>query len=63
MGILKQILAKQKAFDVIASCESKVHCDGAERYIKRYFEKFEDVLGFRELERALQEHKVSLLGY
>lgn len=61
MEILKQITAKIKAFDIIDSCENADHWNAAERYIKLYFDKFEDFVGKQELERYLQEHKLSML--
>lgn len=61
-GIVKQVLAKTKGHAIIDSCENSVHCEGAERYIERYNEKFEDFLGYQELCRALQKHRLNMLG-
>lgn len=61
MEIIRQIAAKNKAKDIIDSCNNADHWDAAEKYIKLYFEKFEDFLGKRELEDYLQQHKLSAL--
>ena len=60
MGILKQIEAKNKGFKIIQSCTTKEHCKSTTMYINRYFEKFEDFLGYTELNNALLEHKNSV---
>jgi len=44
------IEAKTKAFNVIQSCQTYTQLEGAERYVKFYFEKFEDFLGKQELD-------------
>ena len=62
MEILRQITAKTKGFNIIDSCETGEHCRSAERYIKLYFNKFEDFLGKRELDNYLQEHKIEMLS-
>tara|TARA_R110001592_G_scaffold77586_1_gene233434 strand:+ start:7410 stop:7592 length:183 start_codon:yes stop_codon:yes gene_type:complete len=53
MEIMKQIEAKIKGFKIIDSCETLEHCFGAKRYIDRYLEKFEDLLGSTELTNTL----------
>jgi hypothetical protein len=63
MEIVKQITAKIKGFDIIDSCENANHWVAAERYIKLYFDKFNDLLGKQELDRHLQEHKLRLLNH
>lgn len=63
MEIVKQITAKIKGFDIIDSCENANHWKAAERYIRLYFNKFEDLLGKQELDRHLQEHKLKLLNH
>jgi hypothetical protein len=63
MEIVKQITAKIKGFDIIDSCENSNHWVAAERYIKLYFDKFNDLLGKQELDRHLQEHKLRLLNH
>jgi hypothetical protein len=50
---MKQIEAKIKGFKIIDSCETLEHCFGAKRYVDRYLEKFEDLLGSTELTNAL----------
>lgn len=60
MDILKQIEAKNKGFKIIQSCTTKEHCESTTRYINRYFEKFEDFLGYTELNNALLEYKNSV---
>ncbi len=62
MEIIRQITAKNKAYDIIYSCETIPQCNGAENYVGRYLTLFEDKLGFNELMRVLKEHKVGLLS-
>lgn len=62
MEIVRQLLAKEKAFYVIESCENTSQCDSSESYINLYYNKFEDRLGFEELKRFLKEHKLNLLN-
>lgn len=59
---VKEIMAKTKAFDVIASCESGSQFKSAERYIELYYQKFEDFLGYNELKRELQRVRVESLS-
>lgn len=61
MEILKQVTAKAKCFNVIDSCETSDQFESAENYIKLYFNKFNDFLGFQELKMHLQEVRVSSL--
>jgi hypothetical protein len=61
MEIIKQITAKNKAYDIIYSCETIPQCNTAENYVGRYLTLFEDRLGFNDLMRLLKEHKVGLL--
>ena len=63
MEIIKQLGAKAKALNVIESCKYMSHCDVANNYNKLYLNKFEDMVGYRELERALQTRKIKLLGH
>ncbi len=60
MKILKQIEAKTKGFKVIYSCETIEHFYGAKRYVDRYLEKFEDLIGFTELNNTLLEYENSV---
>lgn len=60
MEIMKQIEAKTKGFKIIESCLTMEHCNGANRYIDRYLEKFEDMLGSTELRNALLIKKDNL---
>ena len=53
MDILNQIECKNRAFNVIDSCITIAHVLSARKYIKLYFEKFEDMLGYMELESEL----------
>ena len=53
MEILKQIAAKEKAIDVINSCETIAHIMSARRYIKLYENLFEDMLGAMSLNDTL----------
>jgi hypothetical protein len=61
MDILNQIECKNRAFDVIDSCITISHVLSARNYIKLYFEKFEDMLGYMELESQLED-KLSLIS-
>lgn len=60
MDIIKQIKCKNKAIDIINSCKTFEQCYVAERYINLYYEMFEDLLGFNELNRTLKKHKLFL---
>lgn len=60
MEIIKQINCKTKAHDIIKSCKTFEQCYAAERYINLYYEMFEDLLGFNELNRTLKKHKLFL---
>jgi hypothetical protein len=60
MGILKQVSAKNKAMDIIHSCEDIEQCVITERYIGLYYEKFHDLLGFTELTLELKKHEYML---
>ena len=62
MEILKQVLAKEKAFHVIESCENMAQCDSSENYINLYYDKSEDRLGFEELKRFLKEQRSYILN-
>jgi len=53
MEIYHQIKCKNKALDIIHSCLTIAHVLVARNYIKLYFEKFEDMLGYMELESEL----------
>ena len=60
--IHKQIIAKEKAKFVIDSCESKAHIDAADRYIVLYGAKFEDQLGYYELQQIKEEKYQKLIN-
>ena len=60
MDTLKQIEAKNKGFKIIQSCTTKEHFESTKRYINIYFEKYEDFLGFTELNNALIKYKNSV---
>lgn len=53
MDIYYQIECKNRAFDVIDSCVTTAHVLSARNYIRLYFEKFEDMLGYMQLESEL----------
>jgi hypothetical protein len=53
MELLKQIEAKQKCVLVIESCLNKDHLKSAYNYVKLYYDKFEDFLGYNELIRMI----------
>ncbi len=61
MEILKQILAKNKAFDVIDSCENWKQFANAEKYIELYYNMFNDFSGKAELNRYLKDKKIKSL--
>lgn len=58
MNILKQIEAKNKGLKIIESCLTREHIKVAERYVDRYFDMFEDTLGFTELNNDLYAKKI-----
>lgn len=60
MNIIKQIDAKNKAFDVINSCETKTHYETAENYVELYLTTFEDMVGYNQLLIALNEKRECL---
>lgn len=49
MGIKKQVFAKEKAYDVISSCDTIEQLDIAKKYVQNYFELYEDALGYNRL--------------
>lgn len=57
MEIVKQILAKDKAFAVIESCETMEQLDVAEKYVDSYRIRFDDTLGAVELSNELRQAK------
>jgi len=61
MEIIKQITAKSKAYNIIDSCKNSNHYEVAHKYIKLYYINYEDFVGKNELERYLQDHKISML--
>lgn len=60
MEIINQIEAKNKGLVIIESCENKDHLEVAYNYILLYLNKFEDVLGFNEMNRLITEKKENL---
>ncbi len=61
MEILKQILAKNKAFDVIDSCENWKQFANDEKYIELYYNMFNDFSVKAELNRYLKDKKIKSL--
>ena len=61
MSIHSQLNAKVKAIDVIESCNTIAHILSAKNYIKLYYKKFEDELGYLYLKREL-ESKSTLIS-
>ena len=61
MSILTQVLTKQKAFDMIYTCESQDHFNGTSNYIELYYKKFEDYLGYNELKSCLKDVQLKSL--
>jgi hypothetical protein len=61
MSIYHQLEAKTKAFDIIESSTCTAHIDAAKKYIKLYYIKFEDELGYLYLKRIL-ENKLTLIN-
>ena len=59
--IINQLGAKSKAMDVINSCITGEHFNGAEKYIELYNQKFDDFLGYNELKRELQRVRIESL--
>jgi hypothetical protein len=53
MEIINQVEAKNKGIVIIESCENKDHLEVAYNYILLYLNKFEDILGFSEMERLI----------
>lgn len=53
MEILNQIKAKSKCIRVIESCETKEQYKSAKNYVDLYYKKFEDLNGYSELKRML----------
>ena len=49
MSIKKQVFAKEKAYDVISSCDTIEQLEVAKKYVQNYFELYEDGLGFNRL--------------
>lgn len=49
MGIKKQVFAKEKAYDVISSCDTIEQLEVAKKYVQNYFELYEDGLGYNRL--------------
>lgn len=57
MTIIEQIEAKIKTEKVIKSCKTKCHFEVAERMVELYHKKFEDFLGYMELNRMIKKNK------
>lgn len=57
MEILKQIEAKNKAIEIINSCETDEHFESSLNYIVLYYKKFEDFIGYNELKRLINQTK------
>lgn len=55
MDIKKQVEAKQKAFNVVQSCETIEHCITARRYIENYYDLTEDGFGYDNLSTDLNQ--------
>jgi len=53
--LLKQIEAKQKCVSVIDSCINREQLKLACNYVKLYYDKFEDFLGYNELIRMIKK--------
>jgi hypothetical protein len=53
MEIINQIVAKQKAIEVIESCEIDEHYDMAQKYIELYHKMYGDFIGYNELYRLI----------
>ena len=62
MNIVRQIIAKTKAMDVINSCVNGDQFESAENYIELYNERFQDFLGYNDLKRELQRVRVESLS-
>jgi hypothetical protein len=62
MEIIRQITAKNRAYDVIYSCNNIPQCNVAKNYIRAYYDLYEDRIGYEDLKRILKEHMVDLLA-
>jgi hypothetical protein len=56
MTIIKQIEAKIKTEKVINSCKTNEHFEVARRMVELYYKKFEDLLGYSELNRLIKKN-------
>jgi len=56
--IIKQLGAKRRCYDVIESCITADHWNGATNYIENYYKLTEDFLGYQELKHYLQQRRV-----
>ena len=57
MGILEQIMAKDKTQRVIESCVTDTHFSCAEKMLQLYYKKYEDYLGYNQLKRMINQNK------
>jgi hypothetical protein len=55
-----RISEAEKALEIIESCETNENFNVAEKYISFYREKFNDFVGYRELEEKIRKIKVEL---
>lgn len=61
IDIIRQVLSKQRAYDVINSCETADHFDGAEKYIENYYKLTSDYLGYQDLLSHFNETRINSL--
>lgn len=55
MSIYKQLNAKEKAINVINSCNTELQLNNAHRFIQLYYNCFEDYVGYHELLNLLNK--------
>jgi hypothetical protein len=55
MSIIEQVQAKNKAEDVINSCENLRQLETANKYVMFYYKKFEDYLSYQYLLNLITE--------
>jgi len=60
MEFLKMLEAKEKARAVILSCKTISHLETSKQYVELYNDKFEDFLGYQELQYEIESHEQTL---
>lgn len=60
--LIKQLSAKTKALNIIESCLTGEHFTVAEKYIELYYKIFQDLIGYNELKKMLQDLRIESLS-